>query len=44
MMERVRDGRSTPERAAVGMARFCTCGIFNTTRACRILCEARGSN
>jgi hypothetical protein len=44
MMERVKDNRTTPEAAAASMARFCTCGIFNTTRACQILCAARRSN
>ena len=37
MMTWVREGRRTPEQASRYMARFCTCGIFNTTRACRIL-------
>lgn len=44
MMERVREGRSTPEKASTYMARLCTCGIFNTTRACKIFCAAKGSN
>ncbi len=37
LVERVRQGRRTPEEAAVSMARFCTCGMFNTTRACRLM-------
>lgn len=41
MMDLVREGRRTPRQAAVCMARFCTCGVFNPTRAVRILEEAR---
>jgi hypothetical protein len=37
MMEWVKAGRRTPEEASRYMARFCTCGIFNTTRSSRIL-------
>src|SRR5437773_1234195 len=37
LIERVKQGRRTPEQAAVTMARFCSCGVFNTTRACRLL-------
>jgi hypothetical protein len=37
MMDRVKAGRRTPEDASRYMARFCTCGIFNPTRAARIL-------
>jgi hypothetical protein len=42
MTDWVREGRRTPEQAASYMARFCSCGIFNTERARRILEEARG--
>ncbi len=41
MMDLVREGRRTPQQASVCMARFCTCGVFNPTRAVRILEEAR---
>jgi hypothetical protein len=41
MVDRVREARLTPEKAAVYMAKFCVCGVFNTTRAVRILEEAR---
>ena len=41
MMELVREGRRTPQQAAICMARFCTCGVFNPSRAMRILDEAR---
>lgn len=37
LVEWVKQGRRSPEQAAVTMARFCSCGIFNTTRACRLL-------
>jgi len=37
LVEWVKQGRRTPEQAAVSMARFCSCGVFNTTRACRLL-------
>jgi len=44
MIDRVREGRLEPEKAAGYMAKFCVCGVFNTTRAIRILNEARTSN
>lgn len=37
MIDWVKEGRRTPDDASRYMARFCTCGIFNTTRSCRIL-------
>jgi hypothetical protein len=37
MMDWVQAGRRTPEEASRYMARFCTCGVFNTSRATRIL-------
>jgi hypothetical protein len=43
MIDRVKEGRVTPEKAAGYMAKFCVCGVFNTTRAIRILDEARTS-
>jgi len=39
MIDWVKQGRRSPEEASTYMARFCTCGIFNTTRSCRILDE-----
>lgn len=39
MLDWVKTSRRTPEQASTYMARFCTCGIFNTTRSCRILRE-----
>jgi hypothetical protein len=41
MMDWVKEGRRSAPEAATYLARFCTCGIFNTTRAIRILEEAR---
>jgi post-segregation antitoxin (ccd killing protein) len=40
MLEWVRENRRTPEEAARYMARFCSCGVFNTTRAERIMKRA----
>jgi len=37
LIDWVKQGRRTPGQAAVTMARFCSCGVFNTTRACRLL-------
>ena len=42
MIDWVKENRRTPEQAAGYMARFCSCGVFNTARACRIL-EAKAS-
>jgi hypothetical protein len=41
MIDWVKEGRRSAPQAAVYMARFCTCGVFNPTRAIRILEEAR---
>jgi hypothetical protein len=41
MMGFVKENRRTPEEASQAMARFCSCGIFNTTRARRILEDVR---
>ena len=43
MVDRVKEKRLTPEKAARYMAKFCVCGAFNTSRAERILHEARMS-
>jgi len=37
MIDWVKENRRTAEEAAGYMARFCSCGVFNTARACRIL-------
>lgn len=44
MAEWVKENRRTPEQAALYMARFCVCGVFNIARAARILSEARTRN
>ena len=45
LIDWVREGRRTPEQAASYMTRFCSCGVFNPTRAARILEEvARGDS
>ncbi|MCI0339170.1 MAG: hypothetical protein L0226_16480 [Acidobacteria bacterium] len=44
MIDWVREGRRTPEEACMYFSRFCSCGIFNPTRAREILEEARYGN
>lgn len=44
MVEWVKENRRTPEEAARYMARFCICGVFNITRAERILSQIRVMN
>jgi hypothetical protein len=41
MIDIVKERRLTPEKAARYMAKFCTCGAFNTSRAAHILRDAR---
>jgi hypothetical protein len=41
MIDWVKEGRRSPEEAVTYMARFCSCGIFNPSRARRILEDAR---
>ena len=41
MLERVREGRRTPEQAVTTLARFCPCGVYNPARAKRLLEAAR---
>ncbi|MFB3816187.1 MAG: hypothetical protein ACE147_00870 [Candidatus Methylomirabilales bacterium] len=41
MIDWVKEGRRDAERAATYLAKFCTCGIYNTTRAARVLEAAR---
>jgi len=41
MIDMVRENRRTPKQAAAYMARFCSCGIFNLSRAVRVLEQAR---
>jgi hypothetical protein len=42
MIDWVKENRRTPDEAAGYMARFCSCGVFNTARARRILKRASG--
>jgi hypothetical protein len=37
MIDWVKEGRRTPEQAATYMTRFCSCGVFNPSRARRLL-------
>lgn len=41
LVEWVKQGRRTPEQASAYLARFCSCGIFNPTRATRLFEQAR---
>jgi hypothetical protein len=41
MIDWVKEGRRTPEQASSYLARFCSCGIYNPSRAIRILEDAR---
>ena len=43
MIDWVKEGRRTPEQAATYLQRFCSCGVFNPSRATRILEAARGT-
>ncbi len=44
LIDYVKEARITPEKAARYMAKFCVCGAFNTSRAVRLLKEARTAN
>lgn len=44
MIDWVKEGRRTPEEAASYLTRFCSCGVFNPSRAKRILEEARSQS
>ena len=37
MIDWVKEGRRTPEQAAGYLTRFCSCGVFNPSRAARVL-------
>ena len=41
MIDFVKENRRTPEEAAAVLTRFCSCGVFNPSRAKRILEDAR---
>ena len=44
MIDWVKQSRRSPEEASAYMARFCSCGIFNTTRSCHLLNECSHRN
>jgi hypothetical protein len=44
MIDWAKENRRSPAELANTMARFCSCGVFNTSRAERILDEARTRN
>ena len=41
MRDWVREGRRTPKQCAEYLARFCSCGVYNVSRAARLLEEGR---
>ena len=41
LVDWVKQGRRSPQEASATLARFCSCGIFNPTRACRLLEDAK---
>jgi hypothetical protein len=41
MLDMVREGRRTAQAAALTLARFCPCGVYNPSRALRLLEQAR---
>jgi hypothetical protein len=41
MIDMVREGRRTPEQAVATLTRFCPCGVYNPSRALRLVEEAR---
>jgi hypothetical protein len=41
MIDWVKEGRRTPDEAVTYLARFCSCGVFNPSRAKRIIEDAR---
>jgi hypothetical protein len=41
MIDWVKEGRRTPAQAVTYLARFCSCGVFNPSRAVRIIEDAR---
>jgi hypothetical protein len=41
MLDMVREGRRTPAQAVATLARFCPCGVFNPSRALRLIEDAR---
>ena len=44
MIDWVKEDRATPDEAVAALGRFCSCGIFNPSRAKRIIEDARKSS
>jgi hypothetical protein len=44
MIEWVKENRRSPAEVSRAMSRFCSCGVFNISRAEQILDEARTKN
>jgi hypothetical protein len=44
MLDWVKENRRTPAEAAAYLARFCSCGVFNTCRAEKLLEDARAGS
>jgi hypothetical protein len=40
MIEDIRKGKTSPQKASEKLAKPCVCGIFNTTRAAELLATA----
>ena len=40
MVDMVREGRRTPAQAVATLTRFCPCGVYNPSRALRLLEES----
>ena len=40
MLDMVREGRRSPDQAVTTLTRFCPCGVYNPTRAKRLIMEA----
>jgi hypothetical protein len=43
MIDWVKEGRRSPDQAVTYLARFCSCGVYNPSRAKRILEDARNT-
>ena len=41
MIDMVREGRRTPAQAVAALTRFCPCGVYNPSRATRLIEDAR---
>jgi len=41
LLDWVKQGRRSPQEASTTLARFCSCGVFNPARACRLFEDAK---